>query len=172
MFFLRKEVFEQLCIVQIQELIESQRFKVGFLIVFDIKLMEIYMEENLAPKMLRNTVICLLQEINDIILNLFFGNEVEDFADEKVENEFGVVFPVDLEDFLLVKVDEFMSSEPIPAVPDALGKVLDDLLVVDGGDVIYKEIPLPFVSLDFIPDAFIQGDLFMGLKIGLGLGDK
>lgn len=73
--------------------------------IIEIELVQIDMKEDFAPEVLGNALIGFFQEIDDLILCLLIGDKVEDFADEVVEDEFWVVFVVDLQDLLFFEVD-------------------------------------------------------------------
>ena len=60
MFFLDEEILKKLCIIQVQELIKPERLKFGLLIIMNIELMQVNVEEYLAPQMNRNAVVVFL----------------------------------------------------------------------------------------------------------------
>jgi hypothetical protein len=103
--FLFKKVRKQLSIIVLQELIQTQWFQFGLLVIINIKLVQIDMQKDLAPEMLRNHRISLLHKVNNLVLSVLIRNQVKDLADKVVEGEFGVVLCVDLQDLLLAQVD-------------------------------------------------------------------
>jgi hypothetical protein len=169
-FFLLKKVREQLRVIVLEELIQSQWFKVGLFVVIGIKLVEIDMEEDFAPEMLRDHWIGFFQKVNDLVLVVLIWNEVKDLADEVVESEFGVVFCVDLKDLFLAQVDQLMGRQPESSVPDVLDKVADHSTVVDRADVVHVEVALPLFVFDRVPDPVVEADFLVGLELCLGFG--
>ncbi len=148
MFFLFKKVREQLWVIVLQELIQSQWFKVGLFVVIGIKLVQVDMEENFAPEMSRDHWISFFQKVNDLVLDVLIRNEVKDLADEVVKSEFGIVFCVDLKDLFLAQVDQLMGRQPESSVPDALDKVSNHSAVVDRADVVHVQVALPLFVFD------------------------
>ena len=63
------------------------------------------MEEDFTTKVLKDGEIGLLEKVDDLVLGLLVSDKVEDFTDEVVEDELGVVLLVDGEDLLFFEVD-------------------------------------------------------------------
>lgn len=63
------------------------------------------MKEDFTTKVLGNGGIGLLEKVDDLVLGLLVSDKVEDFTDEVVEDELGVVLLVDGEDLLFFEVD-------------------------------------------------------------------
>ena len=148
MFFLLKKVREQLWVIVLEKLIQSEWFKVGLFVVIGIKLVEIDVEKDFASEMLRDHWIGFFQKLNDLVLGVLIWNEVKDLADEVVESEFRVVFCVNLKDLFLAQVDKLMCGQPESSVPDPLDKVSDHGAVVDRADVVHVEVALPLFVFD------------------------
>jgi len=139
--------------------------------VLNIEFVQVKVQENLASQMLRDAFVMLFQKVNDLKLCLLVWNQFKDFADKEVKNEFRVVLLVDVNDILLGKVDQLMSCEPVPSVPDTFHELFNCILIVNGCNVFDKQVSLPFVGLYVVPYAFVKCDLFIGLKLSFGFGN-
>lgn len=62
-----------------------------------------------------------------------------------------------------------MGGQPVPPVPDALDKFLNWFFIINRGNILYKQISLPFISLDLIPYTLVHGYLLIGLEFSLSL---
>jgi hypothetical protein len=105
--------------------------KFGLPMVFNVKFIQVEMEEYLSAQMIGNLGIMLVQEVNDLELGSLIGDEFENLADKKVENSFRIVLSVDFNNLILRVVDQLMSCQPVALVPDTLDEILDYILVVD-----------------------------------------
>jgi len=62
-----------------------------------------------------------------------------------------------------------MGGKPVPHIPEALDKIRDNIPVVNGRDVLNKEVLSPLILLNIVPYAFVEVELFVLLELVLGL---
>ena len=133
-----------------------------------VELVQIHMKKDFTFQMSWDTfVVLLLQKVYNFELRNFVLNQIKYFADEEVENELRVVLFVYLNDFFFIEVDKFVSSQPVPSVPNAFYELFYNFFVVDGGDILNQKIPFPFIGSNLVPYPFVKVCFFLGLQIGL-----